>query len=472
MAYTYDPTQQKVVEVSQAKVVTGVYATAQQARANIGKAKPEYLAVEDMPEAKPVVKPEETALKSPDEGLSFAAAKTKLERLTNSPEQINLVNNFVVNNPDLFDEETVSSAKEAISIPSNVSLVSYTDTPSMSGMMTVGSKEALAAGTASETAAAAYAKDQALNRMREDVDNAARLDAFKMVEDWLTGLGFEQEMIDLVNKYMTGFTDESGNTVMVGPEEAKLLLKQSDSWKKRFAGNEMLRKAGKNVLDTATYLELEKNYADVFNAYGLNRFASREEFAQLIGNSIAKTELQDRLNLAVKRVANADPAVLKTLRDFYPNITDTDIVAYFLKPDQVLPDLERKVTTAEIGAAAVGQGKEYAITRQRAAELAGLGVDQQAALTGYQKVATVLPETKTLSDIYGEAKIDYTQQAAEEEFLLGSASAARKRRQLKLLEEAKFSGDTGVSSQANSLSTAVKGRIQNPDVDTPAPRSV
>ena len=53
----------------------------------------------------PEVAPEPIA--SPDEGLTFAQAKTKLEQLTNSPEQITLVNNFVANNPDLFDKETV-----------------------------------------------------------------------------------------------------------------------------------------------------------------------------------------------------------------------------------------------------------------------------------------------------------------------------------------------------------------------------
>lgn len=405
----------------------------------------------------PVVEPpkKEDVVSSPDEGLTFAQAKTKLEKLTNSPEQLDLVNNFVLNNPDLFDKETVDDAKAIVGIPKNVSLVSYEDTASMGGMMVVGSPEALAAGAAAEKAATTYIKDQALNRMRQDVDTAARLDAFKMIEDWLTGLGFERDMIDLVNKYMTGFTDESGNTVMVGPEEAKLLMKQTDSWKKRFSGNELLRKAGKNVLDTATYLDLERQYAEIFNAYGQGRFSNREEFGQLIGNTIAPTELQGRLKLAVNRVTNADPQVLKTMRDFYPGITDSDIVAYFLKPDQVLPELEAKVTTAEIGAAAIGQGTEYRIARERAAELQQLGVTGEEAKVGYQKVATVLPESKKLSDIYGEAKIDYTQKAAEEEFLLGSASAARKRRQLKLLEEAQFSGGPGVSSAASSLGKSI-----------------
>ena len=395
-----------------------------------------------MPEATPDV------IASPDEGLSFAAAKTKLEKLVNSPEQINLVNNFVVNNPDLFDTETVDDAKTSLSIPRDVSLVSYEDKPTMGGMLPVDSEAALAAGKAAETAATAYARQQAIDALRSDAENAARVDAFKLIEDTLRANGFGQDMIDQLNKYLTGFTDENGNTVMVGPEEAMLLLKQTDAWKSRFYGNELLRKANKNILDTRTYLELEQNYAEAFQAYGLNRFSNRDEFAQLIGNSINIPELKSRLDLAVKRVANADPNIIKTLREFYPSITDSDIVAYFLKPDQVLPDLESKVTTAEIGAAALGQGAEYRITKARAAELATLGIDQQAALTGYQKVATVMPDTTKLAKIYNEADVKYTQQQAEEEFLLGKATAASQRRKLKMLEEASFSGQSGLGQGA------------------------
>ena len=52
------------------------------------------------------------------------------------------------------------------------------------------------------------------------------------------------------------------------------------------------------------------------------------------------------------------------------------------------------------------------------------------------------------SKIYNEADIKYTQQQAEEEFLLGKSTAASQRRKLKMLEEASWSGQPGLGQGA------------------------
>jgi hypothetical protein len=67
----------------------------------------------------------------------------------------------------------------------------------------------------------------------------------------------------------------------------------------------------------------------------------------------------------------------------------------------------------------------------------------------------MVPEGTKLSDIYNEAKIDYTQSTAEEEVFKGSASAERKRKQLKQLEEASFSGKSGVGQYG--LNKSIQG---------------
>ena len=154
---------------------------------------------------------------------------------------------------------------------------------------------------------------------------------------------------------------------------------------------------------------------------------------------------------------NADPNILNTLKQFYPTISQADLVGYFLKPDQALVDLTQKVTASEIGAAALQQNLTP-LTTDRMLELQKLGVTQDTARTGFQNVATVLPEAKKLSSIYGEADIKYTQQTGEEEFLQGTASAARKRRQLAQLEKGSFSGDSGVdTARGSSLARNMQG---------------
>lgn len=274
-------------------------------------------------------------------------------------------------------------------------------------------------------------------------------DAFALLEDTFRRYGLES-LVPKIREYMTQ---------NMGPNQATLLLKQTPEYQARFSGNEARRKAGKNVYDEGTYLALENRYRELMSAYGQDKYATQAEFSNLIANDVAPTELNERLDIAVNQVKNADPNILANLKLFYPSISDTDLVGYFLKPDQALVDLQQKVTASEIGAAAQEQ-KLAPLTTARMLELQGLGITQEAARTGFQKVATVLPESKKLSDIYGEAKIDYTQRTAEEEMLQGTASAARKRRQLQQLETAAFSGSSGTDiAQGSSLGKSLQGKF-------------
>jgi hypothetical protein len=278
-----------------------------------------------------------------------------------------------------------------------------------------------------------------------------QLDAFALLKSVFTSYGLA-EMVPSITKLMQA---------NVGPNQAALMLKTDPTYNapylKRFAGNVARQAAGKNALDEATYLSLENKFREQLSAYGQDKYATQDEFANLIGNDIAPTELGSRLDLAVNQVQNADPNILSTLKQFYPTISQADLVGYFLKPDTALVDLQQKVTASEIGAAALQQNLAP-LSTDRMIELQKLGVDQNAARTGFQNVATVLPEAKKLSSIYGEADINYTQQTGEEEFLQGTASAARKRKQLAQLERASFSGDSGVdATRGSSLARNMQG---------------
>lgn len=262
--------------------------------------------------------------------------------------------------------------------------------------------------------------------------SAADRDAFALLSDTFKSYGLESLVPDIQN-YMQN---------NIGPEEAKVLLKQTTAYKTRFAGNETRYKAGLNVLSEAEYLGLEDKYSALLKQYGQQNLATKSEFATLIGADVSATELNSRLNMAVTRVQQADPNIMKALKTYYPGVSDTDLVGYFLMPDKKLPELEQKVTAGEISAAAA----QYGLTTPSMAtaeELAKLGVDQAAARTGYQNVAQVLPTSQKLGQIYGT---DYTQATAESEFLKGNASAQRKRRQLAELEQAAFGGQSGVST--------------------------
>ena len=245
--------------------------------------------------------------------------------------------------------------------------------------------------------------------------------------------------------------------------ELTLLLRNTEAYKKRFAANAARLEKGLTALDEKSYLNLEDAYQNIMRNYGLpdtywkkDALGTQEGFTKLIANDVSATELEDRVLTAQNRVVNANPQVKEALKKFYPGISDGDILAYALDPQKALTDIKRKVTAAEIGGAALGQGLS---TSQLGAEgLAAYGVTKQQAEQGYGQIAELLPTTQKLAAIYEDQP--YTQQQAEQEIfnLAGSAEASKKRKRLAAAEQATFSGSSGMSSGALSRDRALNNQ--------------
>jgi hypothetical protein len=283
-------------------------------------------------------------------------------------------------------------------------------------------------------------------------EKAEKRDAFALIQDTMKSFGFTDTEV----AQLTAFAETQIMDVNIGPNQGILNMKALPVYQARFSGNQTRLKAGKNALSEADYLAQENAYGEYMKAYGVQSLGTRDQFATLIGNDVSATELNKRLNLAVDRVKNSDPEILKQLKTYYPSITDSDLVTYFLKPADALPDLEKKVATSEISAAAVGQG--FAADMGGAAALQAFGVTREQALTGYQDLKTVLPVSERLGKIYSEAGIKYDRAAGEAEFLTSNADAAEKRRRLKALERNTFSGQTGVE-RGTSLTQSTQGQF-------------
>jgi hypothetical protein len=218
----------------------------------------------------------------------------------------------------------------------------------------------------------------------------------------------------------------------------------------RFAGNAARVAKGMNAYDEATYLDVENQYADTLNKYGLNNMikpdaaGKQAQFAGYMANDIAPTEFAERIQTVADRVINMDPAIKAQFQAYYPSLSNTDIVSYFLDPKETLPVLKNKVTAAEIGA--VAGAANYGIAETRAMDLAKFGVSRAQALAGYQDIAEVTPTAGKLSSIYNEEDIKYGQTEAENEFLKQDAQAKLKRNRLASKERAMFGGQSGVSA--------------------------
>jgi hypothetical protein len=248
----------------------------------------------------------------------------------------------------------------------------------------------------------------------------------------------------------------------VSPSEFTLRLRETDAYKKRFAANAQRVAKGLRALSEAEYIGTEDQYQDVMRRYGMpesyytkGELGIQSGFEKFLAGDVSAVELEDRIQTAQNRVVNSNPEVAKALKEFYPGISNGDILAYVLDPANAIEQIKRKVTAAEIGGAAVQSGlnlgqkpEEIARYAARAAELAAAGVTKQQAQQGFQTVAEVAPRGSQLAEIYGQSP--YTQTTAEQEVfgLAGATEASKQRKKLTQLETAAFSGTAGTGAIA------------------------
>ena len=259
------------------------------------------------------------------------------------------------------------------------------------------------------------------------------------------------------NKYGLGSLVESIKNIItdasVAPSQISLALQNTEEYKQRFSANKNRIKVGLRALSAAEYISKEDAYQEVMRRYGLpasyyskDGLGKQSGFDQLLSNDVSDTELEDRIMTAQQRVINSNPEVLASLKSFYPDITNGDILAYTLDPKNAIDAIKRKVTAAEIGGAATQAGLATGMTR--AEELAKAGVTKAVAQEGFQTVAGGAPRGGQLASIYGQDP--YTQTTAETEVfgLGGKTEAAKQRKKVTGLEKATFSGQSGATSTA------------------------
>ncbi len=288
-----------------------------------------------------------------------------------------------------------------------------------------------AADDAAKAAAAAAAEAERVAAQRESV---GKIVADRFAKYGLATLG--AKVLDLARQ---GYSEDT----------ITLELQNTPEYQQRFAANAARIKKNLSVLTPAEYLANEDAYRQTLRAYGLTQFDNDAYVRQFIENDVSPSELSTRVSMAVQRVQNADPAIARTLKDYY-GIGSADMVAYVLDPNQQLPKIQRQIAAAEIGVAARVQGLETGVSV--AEQLAAQGITQAEAQKGYATIADILPTAQKLSEIYGTTLPGYNQAEAEQEVFNTLASAQRKRKALTEREIASFSGKSG-TTKASLLST-------------------
>ena len=279
-------------------------------------------------------------------------------------------------------------------------------------------------------------------------DQSKSLSAFEVFRGFLNQYGLGGLAADVEKYKLDGLSDD---------ELLIRLRTESKAYQRRFAANEARVAKGLTALSEAVYIGLEDQYQDVMRRYGMpatyytrGDMGRQEGFEKFIANDVSPVELEDRVQTAYNRVINANPEVGIALRNFYPSITNGDILAYSLDPNRALSEIQRKITAAEIGGAAVQSGLT---TNESDAEyLARYGITKEQAQQGYRTISGFLPRAQQLSNIYGR-QIEggpYTQASAEREVfnVPGAAEEERKRQKITALEQAQFGGSSGLTQGA------------------------
>lgn len=319
-----------------------------------------------------------------------------------------------------------------------VDVVDYTDyigpTGSVSGNISEYGVEAPSYTEPTKTAADILAEQQMQAAAKE------RQDAMLLLSERFAKYG------------LSGLTDVIKKLAIEGATEATITLTLQDTpeYKERFKANQTRLQKGLAVLSPADYIAVEDSYRQILRSYGLNQFDNDTYVTQFIENDVSPTELNNRVQIAAKRISLAAPGVKETLSRYY-GIADADLLAYALDPKGSLPQIEKQVTTAEIGTAAARQGID--IQRSAAEYLTGLGVTEDQAVKGFGTIADILPTAQKLTDIYKDGLEGYGLEQAQAEIFGQLASERRKREKLIARETASFAGQSGTTRQSLTQSS-------------------
>lgn len=193
-----------------------------------------------------------------------------------------------------------------------------------------------------------------------DVEKISRQSAYDFLYEQFSQYGLTSLVEDI-----RGLVESN-----VNPSEFTIRLRQTPAYKRRFAANDARIKAGLRALSEGEYIALEDQYQNILRNYGLpasyyakDDIGRQEGFEKFIAGDVSPAEVEDRIQLGMNRVKNAAPEVEQTLRQFYPGITQSDILAYTLDPDKALTEIQRKIQAAEIGAEARRAGLTTGVTR-------------------------------------------------------------------------------------------------------------
>lgn len=224
-------------------------------------------------------------------------------------------------------------------------------------------------------------------------------------------------------------------------EETITRLRETDSYKTRFAGNIARQKAGLPMLAEGEYLNLESSYRQTMRAAGLPKgfYDEPQDFAKWIGGDVSVAEVSERAKTAMDLVNSRDPNELKAFQDYY-GIKKGDLAAYYLDKSRSLPILQQQAEIAGLGAEALRAGLKS--SEAHSAELQAAGIGKEQARGAYGQTAQDQSVIAKLGAIDGAKKGLRTDDIVDARLGL-DAKTEKKIRESSKREAARFGGKSG-----------------------------
>jgi hypothetical protein len=224
------------------------------------------------------------------------------------------------------------------------------------------------------------AEDPALVFAREQTAQR-RQNAFSLIETFLTKAG------------LTGLEKNVRELLGQGIEDSESILfrlRDTEQFRTRFKANTARVKQGLPELDPATYIGMEQSYRETLIANNFDKgfYDDQDDFAKLIEGNVSLAEFQARINEGYRKVADADPEVIRQMEQLY-GVGKSELAEYFIDPQRTRPlltskELQRQAQAAQVAA----RGRELAglqLTATSAEDLIARGFSPEEAQQAFTR---------------------------------------------------------------------------------------
>jgi len=244
----------------------------------------------------------------------------------------------------------------------------------------------------------AVMSDGTTRNLGSTVNDSKQVNAITNLVSLFTSYGLGAEIATAISELVKkGYDSDTISLIAQDPKSTDPL---SVAYQKRFAGNAGRIKLGLAPFDPATYLNVEKQFAETVKQAGLPAgfYDTQSDWANWIGSGVAPAEATRRVNLASDILVNKDPSYLSQMQNLY-GLDKSHALAYLLDSNKALPLIEKQVSAVKFAAAAERAG--VGVNKTLAEQYADLGVTEAQANKGFQSIAGTLAERQRLAQMEG-----------------------------------------------------------------------